>query len=77
MTATTESVNMLATQLLSVVESEGIDCFGIDTFRLFAKTMLECDQTELEKNPLFEILSNVEKNLVTVERLRLSLTPTS
>jgi hypothetical protein len=73
MIAPTVTVTKLANALLSNGESNGNTDFGIAFYLMVARTMLECDQINLDSNPLFKLLDEVTRNLVTAERLKMRL----
>jgi hypothetical protein len=74
MTATKKAVEFVANILSEKGKSDGNHEIGIDFYLMVAKTMLECDQIKLEnENPLFKLLNEDTKNLVTAERLKMRL----
>ena len=73
MTASTCTVKQMAKALETHGESRGNTEFGIDFYLVAARTMLECDQLKLDSNPLFKLLDEVTRNLVTAERLKMRL----
>ena len=73
MLAEANAVKQLANALLTHGESCGNNFVGVDSYSLIARTMLECDQINLDANPLFKLLDEVTRNLVTAERLKMRL----
>jgi hypothetical protein len=73
MTAINEAVNFLAKILSEKGKSDGNIWCGFDFYIMVARTMLECTESELQTNPLFKLLNEVTKNLVTAERLKMRL----
>ena len=73
MTATDGAVRKLANALLAYGDARDNKNIGYPCYVLFAQTMLECDQINLDANPLFKLLDEVTRNLVTAERLKMRL----